>query len=261
MRGDGALPPESGHEAAPPVGGAARAAWSPAHWPPFAGEKMAANNGWFQQSSKVPSFAQMLKKNLPVPPPGHAVTAPAAPSSQSDGLSRMASKVTPVTGTAAFPPAVMPRFLKTGPAGEGPEPGQPCLWPGCLQGPCPRPGVFRGPCGPVLPRGGEAVTPSGTGLGRSWSVFHRSLRIALSTQQGQTPFTHVTVFSVKDSTEWSVGTGNEVLVPDLPFTPLWALVSQWLREPVKAGTGLQCSDSWVSLEGMTVTEPFFAEQP
>ncbi|XP_036100655.1 adenosine deaminase domain-containing protein 1-like [Molossus molossus] len=64
---------------------------------------MAANNGWFQQSSKVPSFAQMLKKNLPVPPPGQTVTTPAAQSSQSDSLSSMASKVTPVTGNFPEP--------------------------------------------------------------------------------------------------------------------------------------------------------------
>ncbi|XP_066216999.1 adenosine deaminase domain-containing protein 1 [Saccopteryx leptura] len=68
---------------------------------------MSANNGWFQ-SSRVPSFAQMLKKNLPVRPPAQMVTATAmpppmmlsAPPSESDSL---ASKVTPVTGNYPEP--------------------------------------------------------------------------------------------------------------------------------------------------------------
>ncbi|KAK1343217.1 hypothetical protein QTO34_015995 [Cnephaeus nilssonii] len=67
------------------------------------GEKMSSNNGWFQKSSQVPSFAQMLKKNLPVQPPAQMVTTPAAQSSESDSLSRMASKVTPVTGNVLGP--------------------------------------------------------------------------------------------------------------------------------------------------------------
>lgn len=79
----------------------------------FVGEKMSANNGWFQKSSQVPSFAQMLKKNLPVQPPAQTVTAPASQALESDSLSRMASKVTPVTGMTPFSPAVMPKFSKT----------------------------------------------------------------------------------------------------------------------------------------------------
>ena len=62
---------------------------------------MSANNGWFQ-SDRVPSFAQMLKKNLPAQPPAPTVTPPAATSLDCDGLARLASKVTPVTGTASF---------------------------------------------------------------------------------------------------------------------------------------------------------------
>lgn len=78
----------------------------------FVGEKMSSNNGWFQKSSQVPSFAQMLKKNLPVQPPAQTVTTPAAQSSESDSLSRMASKVTPVTGTTSFSPAVGPQLFQ-----------------------------------------------------------------------------------------------------------------------------------------------------
>ncbi|XP_020865226.1 adenosine deaminase domain-containing protein 1-like isoform X1 [Phascolarctos cinereus] len=64
---------------------------------------MSGNNDWFQ-SSQVPSFAQMLKKNLPVqpsiatvnPPPGHS-------SSESYSVSNLASKVTQVTGNFPEP--------------------------------------------------------------------------------------------------------------------------------------------------------------
>lgn len=63
---------------------------------------MSANSGRFQ-SDRVPSFAQMLKKNLPAQPPVPTAPPPAAPSSDSDGLARLASKVTPVTGTASSP--------------------------------------------------------------------------------------------------------------------------------------------------------------
>lgn len=80
----------------------------------FVGEKMSSNNGWFQKSSQVPSFAQMLKKNLPVQPPAQTVTTPAAQSSESDSLSRMASKVTPVTGTTSFPLQPCLSFLRPG---------------------------------------------------------------------------------------------------------------------------------------------------
>ncbi|XP_006762897.1 PREDICTED: adenosine deaminase domain-containing protein 1 isoform X1 [Myotis davidii] len=72
---------------------------------------MSSNNGWFQKSSQVPSFAQMLKKNLPVQPPVQPVTTPAAQSSESDSLSRMASKVTPVTGN--FPEPLLSKGLSS----------------------------------------------------------------------------------------------------------------------------------------------------
>ncbi|KAK2507201.1 hypothetical protein MC885_009319, partial [Smutsia gigantea] len=60
------------------------------------GEKMSGNNDWFQ-SSRVPSFAQMLKKNLPVKPSAQTVTTPSGYSSENYSLSNMASKVTQVT--------------------------------------------------------------------------------------------------------------------------------------------------------------------
>ncbi|XP_016058739.1 PREDICTED: adenosine deaminase domain-containing protein 1 isoform X2 [Miniopterus natalensis] len=72
---------------------------------------MSANNGWFQKSSQVPSFAQMLKKNLPVQPPAQTVTAPASQALESDSLSRMASKVTPVTGN--FPEPLLSKGLSS----------------------------------------------------------------------------------------------------------------------------------------------------
>ncbi|XP_073093176.1 adenosine deaminase domain-containing protein 1 isoform X2 [Manis javanica] len=58
---------------------------------------MSGNNDWFQ-SSPVPSFAQMLKKNLPVKPSAQTVTTPSGYSSENYSLSNMASKVTQVTG-------------------------------------------------------------------------------------------------------------------------------------------------------------------
>lgn len=72
---------------------------------------MSGNNAWFQ-SSRVPSFAQMLKKNLPVQPSTQTVTAPTRYSSESYSLSNMASKVTQVTGMTSFSFAIMPSFLK-----------------------------------------------------------------------------------------------------------------------------------------------------
>ncbi|XP_075400943.1 adenosine deaminase domain-containing protein 1 isoform X2 [Tenrec ecaudatus] len=63
---------------------------------------MAGNNDWFQ-SPRVPSFAQMLKKNLPVQPPAQTVAAPSGYSSESYSLSNMASKVTQVTGNFPEP--------------------------------------------------------------------------------------------------------------------------------------------------------------
>ncbi|KAF5923339.1 hypothetical protein HPG69_006506 [Diceros bicornis minor] len=63
---------------------------------------MSGSNDWFQ-SSRVPSFAQMLKKNLPVQPSAQTVTAPAGYSSESHALSHMASRVTQVTGNVMGP--------------------------------------------------------------------------------------------------------------------------------------------------------------
>ena len=72
---------------------------------------MSGSNDWFQ-SSRVPSFAQMLKKNLPVQPSTQTVTTPTGYSSESYSLSNMASKVTQVTGTASFSFAIMPSSFK-----------------------------------------------------------------------------------------------------------------------------------------------------
>lgn len=72
---------------------------------------MSGNNDWFQ-SSRVPSFAQMLKKNLPVQPSAQTVTTPTGYSSESYSLSNMASKVTQVTGTNSFTFVIMPKFYK-----------------------------------------------------------------------------------------------------------------------------------------------------
>nr|KAF6400223.1 adenosine deaminase domain containing 1 [Rousettus aegyptiacus] len=71
---------------------------------------MSANNDWFQ-SSRVPSFAQMLKKNLPVQPSAQTVAAPTAHSSESYSLSHMASKVTQVTGN--FPEPLLSKGLSS----------------------------------------------------------------------------------------------------------------------------------------------------
>lgn len=73
---------------------------------------MPANSDRFQ-SSRVPSFAQMLKKNLPVQPSAQTVTAPTARSSESYTMSNMASKVTQVTGMTCFSLAIIPKFFKT----------------------------------------------------------------------------------------------------------------------------------------------------
>lgn len=76
----------------------------------FVGEKMSGSNDWFQ-SSRVPSFAQMLKKNLPVQTSAQTVTTPTGYSSESYSMSNMASKVTQVTGTnLTF--VIMPKLLK-----------------------------------------------------------------------------------------------------------------------------------------------------
>lgn len=71
---------------------------------------MSGNNDWFQ-SSRVPSFAQMLKKNLPAQPSTQTVTTPTGYSSERYSLSNMASKVTQVTGTI-FSFAIMPWFFE-----------------------------------------------------------------------------------------------------------------------------------------------------
>uniref|UniRef100_A0A8B7VAD4 Adenosine deaminase domain-containing protein 1 n=1 Tax=Castor canadensis TaxID=51338 RepID=A0A8B7VAD4_CASCN len=72
------------------------------------GEKMSGNNDWFQ-SSRVPSFAQMLKKNLPVQRSVQMVTTPTGYSSENCSLSNMASKVTQVTGN--FPEPLLSKSL------------------------------------------------------------------------------------------------------------------------------------------------------
>lgn len=74
---------------------------------------MPASHDWFQ-SSRVPSFAQMLKKNLPVQPSSQSVTTATVHCSASYSLSNMASKVTQVTGMTPFSLALMPTFFKTG---------------------------------------------------------------------------------------------------------------------------------------------------
>ncbi|XP_007116134.2 adenosine deaminase domain-containing protein 1 [Physeter macrocephalus] len=74
------------------------------------GEKMSGHGDWFQ-SSRVPSFAQMLKKNLPVQPSAQTVTTPTGCSSESYSLSNMASKVTQVTGN--FPEALLSKGLSS----------------------------------------------------------------------------------------------------------------------------------------------------
>ncbi|XP_003271394.1 adenosine deaminase domain-containing protein 1 isoform X1 [Nomascus leucogenys] len=71
---------------------------------------MASNNHWFQ-SSQVPSFAQMLKKNLPVQPATKTITTPTGCSSESYSLSKMASKVTQVTGN--FPEPLLSKSLSS----------------------------------------------------------------------------------------------------------------------------------------------------
>ncbi|XP_028619862.1 adenosine deaminase domain-containing protein 1 isoform X1 [Grammomys surdaster] len=74
------------------------------------GEKTSGNNDWFQ-SSRVPSFAQMLKKNLPVQSPAQTVTLPTGYSSESCSLSNMASKVIQVTGN--FPEPLLSKGLSS----------------------------------------------------------------------------------------------------------------------------------------------------
>ncbi|XP_043424985.1 adenosine deaminase domain-containing protein 1 isoform X1 [Prionailurus bengalensis] len=84
-------------------------AWGREH-SPADGEKMSGNNDWFQ-SSQVPSFAQMLKKNLPVQPSAQTVATPTGYSSESYSLSNMASKVTQVTGN--FPEPLLSKGLSS----------------------------------------------------------------------------------------------------------------------------------------------------
>ncbi|XP_007172458.1 adenosine deaminase domain-containing protein 1 isoform X2 [Balaenoptera acutorostrata] len=71
---------------------------------------MSGHDDWFQ-SSRVPSFAQMLKKNLPVQPSAQTVTTPTGCSSESYSLSNMASKVTHVTGN--FPEPLLSKGLSS----------------------------------------------------------------------------------------------------------------------------------------------------
>ncbi|XP_076996259.1 adenosine deaminase domain-containing protein 1 isoform X3 [Tamandua tetradactyla] len=71
---------------------------------------MSGGSNWFQ-SPRVPSFAQMLKKNLPVGPHAQAVLAPTGHSSESYGLSDAAAKLTPVTGN--FPEPLFSKGLSS----------------------------------------------------------------------------------------------------------------------------------------------------
>uniref|UniRef100_A0A2K5C495 Adenosine deaminase domain containing 1 n=1 Tax=Aotus nancymaae TaxID=37293 RepID=A0A2K5C495_AOTNA len=71
---------------------------------------MASNNNWFQ-SSQAPSFAQMLKKDLPVEPATQTVTTPTGFFSESYSLSKMASEVTQVTGN--FPETLLSKSLSS----------------------------------------------------------------------------------------------------------------------------------------------------
>ncbi|XP_030720183.1 adenosine deaminase domain-containing protein 1 isoform X2 [Lagenorhynchus albirostris] len=63
---------------------------------------MSGHDDWFQ-GSRVPSFAQMLKKNLAVQPSAQTVTTPTGCSSESYSLSNMTSRVTQVTGNFPEP--------------------------------------------------------------------------------------------------------------------------------------------------------------
>lgn len=72
---------------------------------------MSGHDDWFQ-GSRVPSFAQMLKKNLAVQPSAQTVTTPTGCSSESYSLSNMTSRVTQVTGTNSFTFVLTPTFFK-----------------------------------------------------------------------------------------------------------------------------------------------------
>ncbi|XP_038625195.1 adenosine deaminase domain-containing protein 1 [Tachyglossus aculeatus] len=68
-----------------------------------------SGNNWFG-SSQVPSFAQMLKKNLPVQPPSKIVIVPSeSPVSEHCSTSNLASKITTVTGN--FPNPQLSRII------------------------------------------------------------------------------------------------------------------------------------------------------
>ncbi|XP_026958633.1 adenosine deaminase domain-containing protein 1 isoform X2 [Sagmatias obliquidens] len=69
---------------------------------------MSGHDDWFQ-GSRVPSFAQMLKKNLAVQPSAQTVTTPTGCSSESYSLSNMTSRVTQVTGN--FPEPLLSKGL------------------------------------------------------------------------------------------------------------------------------------------------------
>ncbi|KAM8971209.1 adenosine deaminase domain-containing protein 1 isoform 1-T1 [Sarcophilus harrisii] len=76
-------------------------------------KKMSGNNDWFQ-SSRVPSFAQMLKKNLPVQPSSTTVNPPPGySSSENYSVSNLASKVTQVTGN--FPEPLLSKVVLPSP--------------------------------------------------------------------------------------------------------------------------------------------------
>ncbi|XP_031795094.1 adenosine deaminase domain-containing protein 1-like isoform X2 [Sarcophilus harrisii] len=74
---------------------------------------MSGNNDWFQ-SPRVPSFAQMLKKNLPVKPSSTTVNPPPGySSSENYSVSNLASKVTQVTGN--FPEPLLSKVVLPNP--------------------------------------------------------------------------------------------------------------------------------------------------
>ncbi|XP_063776345.1 adenosine deaminase domain-containing protein 1 isoform X3 [Pseudophryne corroboree] len=80
------------------------------------GDKMAGLGCW-NQTSRVPSFAQMLKKNLPVQAPCPAVNKASTPSLCSDTLDGT-SKVTPVTGI--FPEPYLSKVVLPAPTNSLP---------------------------------------------------------------------------------------------------------------------------------------------
>ncbi|XP_010609435.1 adenosine deaminase domain-containing protein 1 [Fukomys damarensis] len=73
-------------------------------------EKTSGSSDWFQRS-RVPSFAQMLQKNLPIQPAVQTVPTTTRCSSESSSLSNMAFSVTQVTGN--FPEPLLSKSLSS----------------------------------------------------------------------------------------------------------------------------------------------------